>query len=293
MEAPGEKPPIAWQPFTGRGVAAFAQATFGRLLLVQFLIAVLVACGVVWFVHTRWFSVTTVALDRLPAAGEIRFSALNWPVDSPQLLAENRFLAIIVDLRHEGNARSPAHVQVEFGRSDLKLLSLFGSWQRLYPAQWRIAFNRPELKPWWDAWSPALLAGVAVLVITCLLVAWAALASIYFLVAWLIAFYTNRALSLWGSWKTSGAALLPGAVFMLGALVLYGFGLLDLVQLIAATAFHFVLGWIYLVCGALAAPPLRPNVTLTANPFLGGVAPLSENEPLGPAKCEAPSDRGQ
>jgi hypothetical protein len=36
-------PRQAWQPFTPRGVAAFAAASLGRLLLVQGLVAALVA----------------------------------------------------------------------------------------------------------------------------------------------------------------------------------------------------------------------------------------------------------
>ena len=126
MEIPTQKPPSAWQPLTPRGVAAFAQASLGRLLLAQFLVALSIAGAVVWFVHVGWFSVISAALDRLPPTGEIQSSTLKWPGETPQILAENRFLAVAVDLEHKGSARSPAHVQVEFGQNDVRVLTLFG-----------------------------------------------------------------------------------------------------------------------------------------------------------------------
>ena len=43
MDAPLEKPPFAWQPITPRGVAAFARASWGRVLLAQFLCALAAA----------------------------------------------------------------------------------------------------------------------------------------------------------------------------------------------------------------------------------------------------------
>src|SRR5687767_9056439 len=41
--------PAAWQPITFRGVAAFAGAKLGRLLLVQLIVALLTAGAVGWF----------------------------------------------------------------------------------------------------------------------------------------------------------------------------------------------------------------------------------------------------
>src|SRR5947209_1020015 len=126
MDAPPEKPRSAWQPVTLRGVAAFATATCGRLLLVQFVFALVSAGTVVWFLNAAWFPTVTEAIRQLPASGEIRSGKLAWPGNSPQRLAEGHFLAFTVDLKHEGEERSPAHVEVEFGRADLKIFSLLG-----------------------------------------------------------------------------------------------------------------------------------------------------------------------
>ena len=133
MNASDDKALFAWQPLTLRGVAAFARASFGRLLLVQLIVALLAAGTVVWFLHHAWFPAVSDAVRALPTEGAISSGRLNWPVSSPAWLAEGRFLALVVDLEHAGEARSPAHVQIEFGRTDFKVYSLFGSLRIAYP----------------------------------------------------------------------------------------------------------------------------------------------------------------
>src|SRR5438128_2088943 len=100
MDAPVQKPSIAWQPLTPRGVAAFARASLGRLLLVQFCIALFTEATTVWFLQNAWYPVITKAIDQLPAQGEIRSGQLDWRGDSPMPLADNSFLALAVDLAH-------------------------------------------------------------------------------------------------------------------------------------------------------------------------------------------------
>ena len=133
MSASADKAQIAWQPLTPRGVASFAHASLGRLLLVQLLVALLTAGATIWFLNTGWFPTINEAIRGLPPQGEIRSATLYWTGPSPARLAENRFLAVIVDLDHVGTARSPAHVQVELGRADLKVYSVLGDFQCAYP----------------------------------------------------------------------------------------------------------------------------------------------------------------
>src|SRR5579859_4979404 len=102
MESSADQRPFAWQPLTPRGVAAFADATFGRLFLFQGVVAALSALVVVWFVATHWFPTIKGGIDRLPAHGSIQAGQLNWGGDSPRLLAESRFLALVIDLQHGG-----------------------------------------------------------------------------------------------------------------------------------------------------------------------------------------------
>jgi hypothetical protein len=262
-----EKAECAWQPLTLRGVSAFAGAPLRRLLLVQFVVALVAAASVVWFLHRAWFPIIGEAIRQLPTQGELRSGRLDWQGPTPSRLAEGRFLAIVVDLDHAGEARSPAHVQVEFGRADCKVYSLFGYARAAYPQGRTVAFNRGELGPWWGAWAPAILAIAAGLVVGSLMAIWACLATVYFLPAWLVGFFANRELSLGGSWRLAGAALMPGALVMCAAMVLYGWGALDIVRLAVAAALHLVMGWVYVVASPLRLPR-QAVATATENPFV-------------------------
>jgi len=267
MEAPAEKTTRAWQPLTPRGVAAFAHASLGRLLLVQLLAASLVAASVLWFLHTAWFPVVGDAINRLPDRGRIAFGQLEWHGESVEELAENHFLALAVDLNHQATARSPAHLQVEFGRSDCRIFSLFGFVEEPYPLAWTVPLNRTELVPWWGAWLPPILAMVALAVILGLTLLWALVASLYLLPAWLVGFFANRDLTLGGSWRVAGAALVPGGLLMAGAIFSYGLGLINLVELAAVTAVHVLLGWMYLALSPLCLPRLPKDSGAKGNPF--------------------------
>ncbi|HZQ47670.1 MAG TPA: hypothetical protein VFC07_11700, partial [Verrucomicrobiae bacterium] len=94
--------PTAWEPLTPRGVAAFAWASTGRLLLVQGIVALVAALTVVWFLEQVWFPVVRQAIHRLPAEGEIGGEQLHWSGEAPVLLAQNRCLGLGVDLNHSG-----------------------------------------------------------------------------------------------------------------------------------------------------------------------------------------------
>src|SRR5207247_235516 len=130
-------------------VAAFARATLGRLLLVEFICALMAAGAVMWFLQTAWFPTIAAAIRQLPAEGQIRSGKLDWRGQSPQLLAEGHFLALTVDLKHEGQGRSPAHVEVEFGATNLRIFSLLGFVEYSYPRGWTVTLHRGELEPAW------------------------------------------------------------------------------------------------------------------------------------------------
>ena len=271
MDSPVGKPPFAWQPLTPRGVAAFAYATLGRLLAAEFLMALLAAATVVWFLHTGWFPTISQAINQLPPTGEIRAGRLDWQGESPVTLAEGRFLAFTVDLKHEGRARSPAHIQVEFGQADYNVFSLLGFVKGTYRRDWVVPFNRGDLIPWWGAWRPALLGIAAGSVMAGLMLVWAVLATIYALPVWLLGFFANRDLSLRGSWRLSGAALMPGALLLIAAIFVYGCDAFGLVELVLAAALYFVIGWFYLIASPLRLPPHPAVAAVKANPFVATV----------------------
>jgi hypothetical protein len=259
----------AWQPLTPGGIAVFADATWRRLLLVQFVFAGLVAGCVVWLLATAWFPVIEQAIDRLPAEAEIRSRKLKWPEPMPQLLAERHFLAIAADLNHTGTIRSPAHVQVELGEHTIRFISLFGFAECAYPTgDWVIALNRAEVQPWWGAWGPPTLWITFVLVIVGLLGVWSVRAMVYSLPTWLLGFFLNRQISERGSYTLCGAALMPGTFVIAGAILFYGFGILDLVQLMAGGIIHVLVGFIYALLSVFFTAKLSGSST-KGNPFAG------------------------
>jgi hypothetical protein len=257
---------FAWEPLTPRGVAAFARARLSHLLLVQFIVALLATIAADCFLDMGCFPIISAAIKQLPDQGEIRASRLDWHGDSPQLLAEGGFLAFDVDLEHTGQIHSPAQVQIEFGRGTVRALSLLGYREWPYPPGWIVAFNRTDLEPLWGAWKPDILAIAAGAVIIGLMLSWAVLAAVYFLPVWGICFFANRDLNFRQSWRLAGAALMPGALLLTAAIVLYAVGALDLIQMSFALGAHLVLGWIYLFISPLFLPRALPAEK--RNPFL-------------------------
>jgi hypothetical protein len=274
MDKPAEKRQSAWQPLTPGGVAAFAAASPGRLWLVQLIVACLAALCIVWFLHRAWAPVVAKAIEQLPAQSEIRHARLNWAGPSPESLAENRFLAVAVDLKHEGQARSPAHLQMELGESTIKVISLLGFVEMAYPQGWRIGLGRADAEPWWGAWKPALLAMAGALAAATLIVLWAILGSLYSGPVWLIAFFANRQTTWAGAWRLSQAALLPGALVLSTGVVLYGFGVLDLLLLFVAAGLHILVGWVYVTTAVFRLPIQKEEGATKENPFAATGRPV-------------------
>lgn len=259
--------PTAWEPLTPLGVAAFARAPLRRLLLVQCIVALVVGVTVAWLLRDAYFPTIGAAIAQLPAAGEIRSGKMDWRGESPRLLAEGTFLAFTVDLEHAGEIRSPAQIQIEFGKTNLLLHSLLGYTEVGYPNGWIIAVNRTELSPLWGAWRPWLLVGSVGGVAVYLLASWWVLATIYCGPVWLIGFFANRDLGWRASWRLANAALLPGAFVMILGLSFYDLGALDLVRLAFVFVAHLVVGWIYIGVGLFFVPRLADLTRPTANPF--------------------------
>jgi hypothetical protein len=257
------------EPFTPRGVAAFARAKFSYLFLAQCIFALVAAIVVAWFFYARCFPVIQSSVENLPSGGQIQSGKLDWGGPPQQTLAEGSFLAFDVDLCHSGQYRSAADVQIEFGLESVQVFSPFGYTEFFYPPQGFMQFNRPQLEPLWDAWQSVILFSIAVGTFVSLLLSWWILAALYSLPVWLLGFFTNRDLDLRASWKLSGAALLPGALLMIVGIFLYVCGLLHLISFLFFLGAHFILGWLYLLCAlpfftrlSQAAPggnPFKPD----------------------------------
>lgn len=249
-------PPQAWQPFTPRGVAAFGKASATRLLMVQLIVGGLVALSVIWFLSVAWFPVVDEGIRALPASGEVRRATLAWSGPPRVRLAENSRLAFVVDLDRGTNAGHVADVEVTFENSKVTVCTAWRCWEQPYQPGYPFGFNRPELEPAWGARRGPLLALIGVTTILLVYVSWCALAFIYTPLVKLIAFFADRAVSWGGAWRLSAAGLLPGALLVALALVLYGFGAVDLPRFMLLYLLHIVAGLLFVVTSTLFLPKL-------------------------------------
>ena len=93
------------------------------------------------------------------------------------------------------------------------------------------------------------------------------LATLYCLVARMHAFFKDRQLTVLGSWKLAAAALLPGALLTAAGIVLYGLGLIDLLQFLFLWALHLMVGWVYLFVSPLRLPRASDAAAAPRDPF--------------------------
>lgn len=275
MSSPGKKadkpltPRQAWQPFTPRGIAAFAAATLTRLTVAQLAVASIVAIAVVQFLSAAWFPVVTEAIHNLPPTGEIRGAILHFGSESPVRLAENQRLALVVDMDRTGNAGHIADCEIMFEKSQLALCGALGCWRVPYFSGYTIDFNRPGLEPSWGAWRGPLLGLAALATVLAMFLMWWAAAMVYAPLVKLIAFYGDRVVTWQGAGRLSAAALLPGALIVALAILLYSFGAVDLPRLALLYAIHVAAGLIFVVSSALFLPKIGDH-KIGKNPFSQG-----------------------
>lgn len=265
--APIAAAPGAWQPFSFDGVAAFARAPFARLFLAQLLTAVVVAGCVLWFLARQWCPIIQTAISQLPAEGAaIHAGRLLWPDRQTHTFSETQFLALIVTPAEFADTGLTADLQFELGETHLRLGSLFGYLAWPYPEDRQLPLTRGEAEPWWGAWKPVLLAGVAVATILCLFLGWALAAMPGTLIVWMVAFLANRESSRNGRWQLASAALLPGAWLLAMGVVLYGLEWLPLLGLLLVAALQVAVGSIYLFFAPFFLPRV-PEAAPAGNPF--------------------------
>jgi hypothetical protein len=267
--------PQAWEPLTPRGIASFAAARFGRLFLVELIVALIAAGVAVWFLYSTWFPSISETIRRLPQQGLIDYGELKWAGKPLEIVHERRpFISFIVDLEGQTRGNPGTDLSLHFRKHQCQLWSPLGRLFIPYPRKWQVEFNRPELEPRWGAWAPIVVGLVVLSIPSLLLPMWAVLASVYFWAVWLLAYFTNRQVTWGGSWRLASAALMPGAVLLLTGIVFYGLGWLDFWRLLLSFALHILAGWVFLVLGTMHLPRLPADVAPPkGNPFqsLAGV----------------------
>jgi hypothetical protein len=267
--ADGPPPPAAaWQPLTFRGVAASAGARLTRLLLLELLAAVLVSVTIVWFLHRNYAPIVLQAIQNMPETARIAGGRLQ---GVPQtLISESKFLAIAVTPDLTASIGQGADLQIQLRPSDLCVGSVFQpdwGWQFNYGAATALDVSRTFLEPWWGAWQPVIWTGLILALIMLFMATWLALATVYAMPGMLIAWFADRELSWTGAWRLASAALMPGALLMILAVLSYAWHGIDLLGLSFFFVAHLIVGWVYLVAGTCARPRLSTEVS-KRNPFV-------------------------
>jgi hypothetical protein len=287
------KCPWAWQPFTPRGVAAFAAASSGYLFFIQVLVALLGTACIVWFLWTGWFPVIREAIRHLPTEGVIENHVLKAPIDPAEPLGFSRLLGITADPEEQGTTGLTTDLLVQFKKNKVRFCSLPGCTDLPYASIAKssyILFNRTELEPQWDAWEPILLTIAAVGSFFALLGSWNVLATIYLLPVWLFAWSQKKDLNLGASWRLAGAALMPGALLFSAAIVSYKLGVIDLVSLFTLSLIHIVVGWVYIVTSTMGLPKKELKIG-PASPFATDLVPEKSTPLAEGAKAIGSTER--
>lgn len=275
----------AWQPLTGSGLAAFARAGSGRVLLFQFAFALLSALTVVWSLQAAWFPVIERAILQLPISGaEIRGQRLLWPDAEAVLLASSPHLALVVDPTSSSQLGQNGDLQVELRGTDLRFRGLLGQTLAQYPTQMLLPLDQTGAKAAWGAWRPPILTLVGLGTGMGLIFAGWMLATLYAPVLLVSGWIIRRELHWSEAWKLGLAGLMPGSLIMNAALILYAQHWLGLTSLTALFGLHFLVGWLAALWG-LTSLPSRAAAIVESNPFENETLPV---RPLAPTKSRNP-----
>ncbi len=274
-----DEPLLAWLPLTLRGVAAFAHVSLRRVLIAQLLFAAAAGAAFALLIETTWFSTIRETIGTLPAAGQIQRGQLEWPPPVPTDLASSRFLKFSIDPAHSGELGQESDVTIELGRTNIWIISLLGYLEAPYPDGWSVALKRADLEPWWGAREPFLVIGTGVAMSLLLLGLWWALGTLYAVVAWVLAFSANRALTLTDACKLAGAAQLPGALVLAASFLSYRLGWLSLLHLLLSLALSLAVTWFYVICTPFLLPAAEKEKVAKANPFTAGQPAAAPGQP--------------
>lgn len=261
------------QPFTPAGVAAFQTRPTWQVPVWWLAVAVLA----VLVVRAAWSGTWEAALDQAahalpPSAGSVTDGRLFWSNATPVLtLHSGPFLGVAVSPDDPTAQGRTADVQLVLHRRGAVFGSLLGTLTVPYPRDFHLPLDTVTTPGSWAGWRGPVRQAVGAATAIALPASWTLLASLYAPVLWLWCLVRGRRATLGGCWRMAGAALVPGALVMLGAVGLYALGGLRLEGLLLAQPLHLLPGWI--LC--LLAPRHLPPRTGPAgpNPFTGDTAP--------------------
>lgn len=266
MEASGpESQPALCLPWRGKSISRLATAGIGLLWRSQWLVAVISAACLGFFLRSAWYPVVEKSTRALPDSFEFQAGALRWPATESRVLAENPFLSLSVELDPASPTSNTADLQFVFQDRSFKLNCLLGSTQLPYPVNLSVQSGRVLSMAWWGAWSWVVLLGVCLTSAIGLVTAWWVLATLYWPISGFISFLFQKPSNPAQSWKLGAGALLFGAIIMSTQVVLYATLVIRAPGFIAGFVLHLASGWFGIPWGALHLPSRAKKAS--KNPF--------------------------
>lgn len=284
-DALASHPAQPWQPLTAGGVARFGDASWRRMAFFTVLTAAVTVGVFVWLLLRIYLPAVEKAFAAFPEEGILMEGRLQWHGPPQKVLFRDSFLEIAAHFDAHAPAGQTADVRIEIRPKSLRAYSLFGYLEVPYQPEWVVAANRLGLQAWLGAWRLPLLAMFSMVVFISLVVIWLVLATLYCFPVYLLGQWSDRELTLIGSWKLAMASLFPGAFLMVGALGLYGTHYLNLMGLLVALPLHIVAAWLYIILAVRRRPheEFTPPQTSGRNPFHGPTLspPRKAENPFG------------
>ncbi|MSU31407.1 MAG: hypothetical protein EXS25_01865 [Pedosphaera sp.] len=260
----------AWFPFTGSGVARFANAPIWRTLCVLALFASFTASSLVQALQTVAWPVLLRAAKSFPESSvSLSAGQLNWGSDTSQLLADSPQFGIAFLGTNAPPIGRTADLQIELTPNDLRFAGIAGSVRFPWPSTLKLSTTRRETVAACEAWYSPLLVmlwfataflGAVIGIISAVLIA---------PLVWLLTTLLRRQISLGGSWKLGIAATPVGHLTLSTALLTYSLRFLSWPALLVAIACHIVLVWVWTLWAVFHCPIPQKNTEKQplTNPF--------------------------
>jgi len=272
-----------WQPLTFKGVARFSRTTISRLGFVFLVASAMSGIILAWFIDRAYLPVIDDAVSRLPDQLALRDGRLENGEAEDQVLAENNHLAIVIATDERASIGQLADLQWELRPREIWIGSLFGYLKLAYPVAMNIPLDRLNVEPWWKARRPYLAAGMILVTMVGLPIFWAALAALLAGPIWIWAWMLKRQATLRGCWQLSGAALIPGNLWVGGVVIAYALHFMNLVGVLVFFGLHLVVDLIYLLMAPVFLPGQQLSGAHVENPFGSPAAELkSKANPFRP-----------
>ncbi len=270
----------AWNPLTFRGLTAFSRSSWMRLWIVQCWVALLLGAVFYMTLSAAWGPVLSEALKQLPdepGTAYLEDRTLTWAeVRSPEILAGNRFLSLVIDPQdHSALPGAASDVRVVFKKDHIELhAALLGQFRVSYHPEWNLKLTQEDVYAWWGAWGKGWSFGILAGALIILWMSWLLLGLFYTPPGWALAYFWDRDISFVGSWKLAAAAVLPGGIFLGVIFAAYGLGRVSWLILWAAFLLHWGIGWIYWIGSIRKLPYVPESAAEHGNPFVLGNASL-------------------